>query len=185
MVSSYTQKFSKNSGKQFGILMLEDLDTTVECMLYERAIADMNKNQLTLVPRVPLLITGTVSRKDEGEMPRIVIDSISDLQRSMVDEVITAFLFVNENEMNEDLLKQIKNVLSVSPGNTQITICCTTEDKHYAFIDTGCKVNFTFDMLKNLQEILGEKNVKLRCTPFRNTPKPKRFFKKDNAAEKK
>ena len=40
-------------------------------------------------------------------------------------------------------------------------------------------------MLKNLQEILGEKNVKLRCTPFRNTPKPKRFFKKDNAAEKK
>jgi DNA polymerase-3 subunit alpha len=185
MVSSYTQKFSKNSGKPFGILMLEDLDTTVECMLYERAIADMNKNQITLAPGVPLLLTGTVSRKDEGEMPRIIIDTVNDLQHAMPDEVTTAFLFVNETEINDELLKTLHDTLTVSPGNTQITICCTTEDKHYAFIDTDCKVNFTFDMLKKLQSLIGEKNVKLRCTPFRNDPKPKRFFKKENAAEKK
>ena len=41
----------------------------------------------------------------------------------------------------------------------------------------------TFELMKELQDILGVKNVKLRGTPFRNDPKPKRFFKKENQAE--
>ena len=73
--------------------------------------------------------------------------------------------------------------MSQTQGNTQITVCCTTNDNYYAFIDTALHVNMTFELLKELQELLGEKNVKLRGKPFRNDPKPKRFFKKENQAE--
>ena len=189
MASSYNQKFSKNSGKPFGILMLEDLDTTVECMLYERAIKSMNEQQITITTGMPLLIEGVLSRKEEGEPPRIIVDNVKELQSSLPETIKTAFLFVNENEMTNELLQQINSKLADNPGSTQITFCCTTKDQYYAFIDTNRQVNFTFDLLKDLQDVLGAKNIKLKSSPFRNDPKPRKFYKKDapadNEAEKK
>ena len=97
----------------------------------------------------------------------------------MPQEITTAFLFVHEENMSQELLNQLRNKISAVPGTTQITICCTTKDRYYAFIDTNCQVNMTFELLKELQDLLGEKNVKLNAKVFRNDPKPKRFFKKD------
>ena len=138
---------------------------------------------------MPLIINGTLSRKEEGEPPRIIVDSVEELVQTLPSQINTAFLFLNECDISQTALQAIHSKLAGNPGETQITICCTTNDKHYAFIDTDCKVNFTFELMKELQAILGEKNVRLKGKFFRNEAKPRRFFKKENAdgepAEKK
>ena len=76
MVGSFTQKFSKNSGKQFGILQLEDLDSSAECMIYERALNTLIGSGIEMLPGTPLLLEATVSKRDEAEKPRVIVDRV-------------------------------------------------------------------------------------------------------------
>ncbi|MBO5762714.1 MAG: DNA polymerase III subunit alpha, partial [Lentisphaeria bacterium] len=71
LVSAYTQKFSKSSNKPMGILLLEDLDSSIECMLYSRLLEQLVRNQQEIKPGMPVLLEATISRKDDSERPRV------------------------------------------------------------------------------------------------------------------
>ena len=67
MINGCEFKFSKNSGKQFCVLHLEDLDARCECMVYERALNKITESGITLEAGLPVAVEVTVSKRDESE----------------------------------------------------------------------------------------------------------------------
>lgn len=166
MVSSYTQKFSKNSGNPFGILMLEDITTSFECMLYNRLISSMKERDINLNIGTPVVLTGTLNRKTEEDGVKIFVDNIEYLKDVMTREISKMFIYVDKEKFDVNQLKFIKDFATNNPGDTEVVICYTTVEKQYVFIDSTTKLLFTYELFTRLKSIFGEKNVRLKAKPF-------------------
>ena len=157
MVGSFTRKFGKQSGKQFGVLQLEDLDSTCECMAYERALKNLSESGVPTEPGTPILVEATISRKEEAEKPRVMIDrfyKLEDAPQHFSDEF---YLHLYSGKYSADDLKSISEILSNSPGKTKLMICLVKEDDSVVFIETfKGGVTLTRDILNKIEAILGK-----------------------------
>ena len=156
MVGSFTRKFGKQSGKQFGVLQLEDLDSSCECMAYERALKNLNESNVPTAPGTPILVEATISRKDEAEKPRVMIDrfySLEDAPEHFSDEF---YLHLYSGKYTPENLKEVSDLLSNSPGKTKLMICLVKTDDSVVFIETfRGGVTLNSDILRKIEAILG------------------------------
>ncbi len=177
MVNTFTQKFSKNSGKQFGILLLEDLDSSAECMIYERALGALTTAGVDMSPGSPLLLEATVSRRDENEKPRVIVDkvySLTDAPSFFADELHLHFFA--ENLKPGDLEKAAKACFEM-PGETKVVICLVGVDDSVTFIEAHkSRITVTPELLKTLDTLLGAGHYRLKARPY--APPPKRQWSK-------
>ncbi len=178
MVGAFTQKFSKNSGKQFGILQLEDLDSSAECMIYERALGTLTEANIPMAPGTPLLLEATVSKRDENEKPRVIVDRVELL--ATVPETLTQQLHLHlyASEIDSDTLKAVAAACFREPGETEVVTCLVGLDDSVTFIETrGRKIKVTCEMLRELDRLLGPGHYRLKAVPY--APPPRRAWNRD------
>ena len=164
MVSSVEFKFSKNSGKQFGVLHLEDLDAHCECMLYERALGTLAKEGITLEQGLPVAVEVTVSKREESENPRLVVEKVlplAEAPRSLTEEI---YLHLPPDASKEKL-EAVAALLRRFPGESDVIIALMRPDDSVVYIESRMSVLVTMEFLQEVDSLLGKGHYKLKVKP--------------------
>ncbi len=184
MVNTFTCKFSKNSGKQFGILLLEDLDASIECMIYERALGKLTEAGVPMLPGTPLLLEATVSKRDESEKPRVIIDRVMPLEDAPMELTEELHLHFYAETVTPELMREVADACFKVPGDAQVVVCLVGKDDSVTFIETrGYPITVTSELLATLDRLIGREHYRLRGKPY--NPPPKRVWNREKAEEKK
>ncbi len=180
MVNSFTQKFSRNSGKQFGILLLEDLDSSAECMIYERALGALTAAGIDMSPGTPLLLEATVSKRDENEKPRVIVDKVYSLLDAPSFFTEELHLHFYADKLRKGDLEAAAKACYEVPGETRLVICLVGVDDSVTFIEAHRgKITVTQELLRKLDQLLGHGHYRLKARPY--NPPQKRAWSKPGA----
>ena len=164
MVSNVEYKFSKNTGKQFGVLHLEDLDAHCECMLYERALGTLAKEGITLEPGLPVAVEVTVSKREESESPRLIVERIlplAEAPRSLTEEI---YLHLPPDASKEKF-DALADLLRRFPGESEAIIALMRSDDSVVYIESRMSVIVTMEFLQEVDSLLGKGHYKLKVKP--------------------
>ncbi len=174
MVAAFETKFSKNSGKPFGVIHIEDLDAGCECMVYERALNAMNESGIQLVPGFALLVEATVSRRDESEKPRLIAERIYQLEAAPERYTDEIYLHIYETEVSREKLPKLAELCLRHPGKSKLMLCVVKPDDSVVYLECRKeKIRVTAALLHELDEILGKDRYRIRQT---EVTAPRRFY---------
>ncbi|MDR0932376.1 MAG: DNA polymerase III subunit alpha [Victivallales bacterium] len=178
MVNSYSEKFSKKSGKKFGVMLLEDLDSSVECMLYERVLSELAKQEIALAPGLPVLASVTVNKRDESEKARVAVDKLILLPEATNGLTEELHIHLYADELKPGMAKEIAEACFRIPGKTKIVICLVGADDSVTFIEANReKITVTKPLLDELDRILTPGHWRLKAAAY--NPPMRRAWNRD------
>lgn len=181
MVGGFTSKFSKNSGKPFGVLQLEDLDSSIECMLYERALNAVNSAGIVLEPGVPLLLEATVSKRDESENPRVIVERLMPLEEAPLHFTERLHVHLYADRIGNGTVRELAEIFGRYPGDAELVFCVVGRDDSVTFIEArGRGVSVAPELLAEIDRVLGTGNYRLKARPY--DPPPRRAWNREKAA---
>ena len=163
MVSSMDYRFGKKSGKQFGVLMLEDIDASCELMLYERALGQVARDEIPLVPGTPLCIEATVSRREAGEKPRIMVDKVHRLDYAPENFTDELYLHIRLERHGREAWEKAAKLCLARPGDVRLFVCFVDKHDCVTYIESRRRISVTATLLKQLDEVLGSNCYRVRA----------------------
>ena len=182
MVGSFTSKFSKKSGKPFGVMLLEDLDSSVECMLYERALNDLSQQGVTLEPGLPVLATVTVSKRDEAEKPRVIVEKVMPLAEAPNELTEELHIHLYADKLEPGVLGKVSEACFRMPGKAMVVLCLVGVDDSVTFIEARRdRITVTKALLDELDRLLTPGHWRLKAIPY--TPPTRRAWNRDREKE--
>ncbi|MBR7155194.1 MAG: DNA polymerase III subunit alpha, partial [Lentisphaeria bacterium] len=166
MVSSYTTKISKNSQKPFGILALEDLDASCECMLYEKVLKQIEEHNVSTFPGEGVILEASVRRGQEGEKARLSVETIYPLSSAPEVFVSELYLHIYQKELQPETLTKLAEMCrNAAPGKTNIVLCVVTDDDQVVFVESHlAAICLTTRMLNRIDTLLGKDRYRLKRT---------------------
>ena len=163
MVSSMDYRFGKKSGKQFGVLMLEDIDASCELMLYERALGQVTRDEIPLEPGTPLCIEATVSRREAGEKPRIMVDRIHRLDYAPENFTDELYLHIYLDRHGREAWEKAAKLCLARPGDVRLFVCFVDKGDNVTYLESRRRISVTGTLLKQLDEVLGNNCYRVRA----------------------
>ncbi|MBR6561690.1 MAG: DNA polymerase III subunit alpha [Oscillospiraceae bacterium] len=155
VVSSRTR--TTKNGTLMAYIVLEDDSGSMELLAFQRAL-DTGGSYVR--ENAPLLVSGRISVRDEKE-PQLMVDSIrplSDLHLLETDAPPKEKkLWVKLKNRDDPRLERIKLLLTMFPGEERMIIAFEDGSKR---LGTNCVIHDA--LIRELQELLGEKNVVVR-----------------------
>ncbi len=184
MIGSYSTRFSKNSGKPFGILQLEDMDGSIECSLYEKALKSVNEAQITMEPGSTVVVDATLSQREEGEMIRVIAERVQTLASVAASEIETIYLHFYEEHTNLAVREKVMDLCRRFEGTAKLMICIVDKSDKVIYVEVPPPgVAVTPEFTGALNALIGHQNYKLKAKPY--TPPPRPFFRKNGGGEAK
>ena len=172
MVGSYTVKVGKVSKKPFGVMQLEDLDSSCEIMLYERTLNALRENGIELGVGSEVIMEVTVRFGEDSDRPRLAVERLEELDKAAELYAEELYLHLYENEMQPDTLKTLAGLCRNSgPGTTRL-ILCLVGAKETVFVESGlppCRCSAA--LLRRCDTLLGAKHYRIK--PREVAPPPR------------
>jgi DNA polymerase-3 subunit alpha len=151
IVAGITRRYTKN-GEPWAIVVIEDLVGTAEVLVFNRQFAQY---QTLLKEDNKVFITGTVQLQ-EGKQTSIIANSIVEFS-----QISNELWFKFEDKENFDRCQQdILNFILANSGNDKVVIYLAKE-KAKKVLPMQYGINAHKGVVKSLQELYGEENVKL------------------------
>ncbi len=173
IIKSLQRRVSKKNGNPYAIMLLEDLDGTMECMVYGKVYEEF---QEMLEEDLPVFVEAITSKRDESEMLKLIAGKIIKLEKAKELYSKELHLHVYQGGTKPDELGQLRQICGSSPGPTRLILCVTCSEGEIAFIEAGEKHNVlvTDALLHQVQELLGENRYRLKATD--DLPQPRRRY---------
>ena len=175
MLSNITYKFSKKSGKQFAVMQIEDMETSCECMIYERALASLKEKQTVIEKGKNYVFDCTVSKREE-ETPRLILNEMTPLDKAMA--LFSSEFYIHLFRGDADLKsksRQLVDLFKSRPGNTRVKICLLGEDDSVVFLESqSLAVTVSQELLDAVDRILGVDHYRIKAKEY--NPERRRFW---------
>ena len=155
LVTSIKKVITKASNKEMGILTIEDLYGTFDCMIFPNNFV---KFKPILKEDIFVEIKGKLSLR-EGQNPIIVVDKINQVEKEERAEVKPEIqkLCLRFDTSNSHTYKAVESILCSYPGLAQVFIRDLKTGT--AFIMKNRSVKITDALINELIGVLGEENV--------------------------
>ena len=179
MVSSYVTKISKKTQKPFGIMLLEDLESSCELMLYERTLGKLKEENITLETGSEVVLEVTARRNDEGERPRLVVEKLTMLDYAPELYTEELYLHIYEKNLTPETLPALAELCkeNVVKEKGAKLILCIVNDHETVFIESRIgDIRVDYGFLKKCEMLLGEKNYRIKAREV--APPPRVWSKK-------
>ena len=185
IVKSYSKRYGKKSGKPFGILDFEDLDTSTEAMVYASGMEQLEKDGLELESDMPILIEALTRKNEETGQVGLIVEKIVPMEEVTALYTDEFHLHLFEGSNTREDLEKLAGICRKYPGETNVILCISCIDGKYVFIETGhkCTVSVTSELLNEVRETLGEKRYQLKANSKVPEPRRKFNFKKKETAQ--
>ncbi len=185
MVSDITFKFSKTSGKQFGVMHIEDMDGNCECMVYERTLNKLREAGIVLEPGNPFVFEVTISKKDESEPARVMLDMAMPLTDAPAKLSNELYLHLTRGKTAIETQKQLVALLRQNPGDVTVKLCLVSDDDSVVFLESkSIAVEVSMALLSGIDELLGKGHYRIKAKEFIAAPRrvwrPKETEVKEN-----
>lgn len=122
VITSFKLKKTK-AGNVMGILQLEDLTGSIECLLMPQHVETFS--HLTVEDKL-VFLTGTTSRNNDSEDPKIRINQIIELEKAAEQLSRMIKISIPHAFLTEPLIARLERIMSVNPGSCPLYI-----DLHY------------------------------------------------------
>ena len=175
MVLSYAVKYSKTTNKPFGVLQIEDLDANCECMIYEKALEQLNLNHVDTAPGAGVILEATVRRNPDSEKPRLIVERIHPLDAAPEEYSEELYLHIYQNEIAPDTVKTVAGLCRKAPeGKTKLIVCVVTDKDEVVFVESNLRpITVSRGLLHRIDETLGENHYRIKRTDCQ--PPPRRW----------
>jgi DNA polymerase-3 subunit alpha len=172
IVAQVRKTVTKSSKKQMAIVQMEDLDGTLEVLVFPEAY---EKYGVNLEEDAAILVCGEVTLKEDT--PKLIAHEIYRLEDAPRHFTSKLSIHISAATTNCDTLETIKHILHMHPGTVPVELCLVFPRGEKVFVDA----NASFCILPNkalvdaVENVLGESSVFIRTVahPYRN-PKPTR-----------
>ena len=173
MVLSYAVKYSKATNKPFGVLQLEDLDSNCECMIYEKALEQLSKNNVSTEPGAGVILEATVRRNSDSEKPRLIVERIHPLDAAPEEYSEEIYLHIYQNEIKADTVKDVSTLCRNAPeGKTRIIVCVVTEKDEVVFVESNLRpITVSRGLLHRFDETLGKDRYRIKRSACQEPPR--------------
>ena len=177
IVKSYSKRYGKKSGKPFGILDFEDLDTSHEAMVYASGLEQLEQDQLELESDMPILIEALTRKNEETGQVGLIVQRVVPMEQVMKEYTEEIHLHLFEGSNSPDDLRKLREICHENSGETDVILCISCLDDKYVFVEAGynCKVTVTSAFLDKVRDHLGEKRYRLK--PNDKVPESRKQFK--------
>jgi len=157
LIATLTPRMTKKK-EPMAILRLEDLDGSVEVVVYPDAYRDYKP---VLAQDQAVMVCGEV--RFEEEEPRLIASEVyllDECPNLFVEQVSLHFPtgLVNDNPA---ILERVRDTLNAHPGRTDVHICLEFPSGEKVFLDTDIqyKVTCNESLVHELEHVLGEDSV--------------------------
>ncbi len=113
VITNLQRKWTKK-GDLMAVFQLEDLQTSVEVMVFPKSMADHGHK---LVDDAVVIITGRVDRRDD--MPKMIPKDI-DLFEPMAEGAPPLRIQVSPNRLSDEVIGRLKSLLVEFPGESEV-----------------------------------------------------------------
>lgn len=177
IVKSYSKRYGKKSGKPFGILDFEDLDTSHEAMVYASGLEQLEQEQIELESDMPILIEALTRKNEETGQVGLIVQRVVPMEQVMKEYTEEIHLHLFEGSNSPEDLRKLQGICRSHPGETDMILCISCLDDKYIFIEAGheYKVTVTSAFLEDVRNHLGEKRYRLK--PNDKVPESRKQFK--------
>jgi DNA polymerase-3 subunit alpha len=114
IISAKKVIFTKKGNKPMAFLQLEDLSNKIESVVFPETYAQLQEQ---LVANKPLMITGTVSKRED--VTSILLKTITEVTEVPKVSKLTIDII---NEKDKDNIQQLKELITNNPGRTELNI---------------------------------------------------------------
>jgi DNA polymerase III subunit alpha len=159
IITAFQKKLSKKDNRPWAILEVEDLDGSVEVMVYSDAF---EKFQKCIGPEKAVLICGRVDKRDED--PKLVASDIYPLDEAAARFTRSIHLHIPNNRFGTEHLEQVRDLLQKYPGKLPVLLCMEQANGEVVYMRTSEDLHVRPDehLLHDLRHVVGEQSVFLK-----------------------
>lgn len=152
-------KYSKKDGRPWTFITLEDLESTIEVLIFSDVYAEYIAN---IVADQAVVIEGFVSNR-EDEDAKVIANKV--LPLTSVPERFTREVHVRLNgNAGPEALQDLKHLLESNPGSSRVILCVACKDGQFAFIETpkAYHVQFSNSFADAVRNLLGSNAIHVK-----------------------
>ncbi len=176
IIKSFQKRFSKNSGKPYALLEIEDIEATVECLIYNQELDKIEAGGVDLECGKPVFVEAIAVKRNDNEEMRLTVDDIISIDEGIKKYTDELHIHIYEGSNSGDDLEKLSRICLENAGSTKLVICIVCDSGECVFIETNSKhrVDITRELLDSIQNCLGEKRYRLK--PAKYVPEPRRRY---------
>jgi DNA polymerase-3 subunit alpha len=187
MIASVKKKITKtgrSAGMPWAIIAIEDLEGTLEGMVFGDAFAEITKRfPEALSPESILFVKGRIDRK--RETPTIVVNDVIPIADATARLTTAVALKLDRTRHDAGMIPQMKPLLQKHKGNIRVYLQIATESSQKVTMQLGreLQVRPVKDLLDDLETLLGSGSVQLMGDGSKRLKRleQQRLFKEDQA----
>lgn len=185
IIKSVQKRISKTNGKPYAILLIEDLDSTMECMVYNNCFERLEQEGFQLEADMPVFIEALTNKRDETERLKLVAENVirlEDVTKSYTEEI---HLHIYEGGTSTEALDNIMKLCKMNPGDATVVLCVTCSSGEIVFIEASRQLKVKVDqgLLAQIKNLLGERRYRLKPNDKLPEARRKFNFKAKNGAD--
>lgn len=155
LISKIKNTVTRKSGEKMAILKLEDLNGSVEALLFPESY---KQNSRYVQPNSVVLLTGRLNLKEET--PKIIANSLLPIEEAY--KQITK-ININLAGLKENYLRILKEKLMQNPGKTPVCLHLDTSNrmKFQILVEDSLYVQPNHNLIQELETLLGAERFSL------------------------
>ena len=157
IINKIKNTVTKRSGEKMAIMMMEDLEGTVEGLVFPNSYKNVFKH---IALNAVIFVSGRLSLKEER--PKIIVEEIipiSDARKKFTQSVSIDLL---SHGMDEELFGRLRSVFSKYQGDTPVYINFSTKTNgsYRQLVDRKLFVSPTNELAGELETLIGREHIK-------------------------
>ncbi len=164
IINKVKNTITKRSGEKMAIMMMEDLDGSVEVLVFPKAYKNVSR---FIRPNFAVFVSGRLSLKEDR--PKIIVEDIVPIEdaRKLFTQAISIDL--NLLGMEGKVLERLKGLLGKHRGSIPVYFnVATQKDGAYRIeVDKELFVSPTKEMVSELEELIGRDHIRFEKSTLR------------------
>jgi DNA polymerase-3 subunit alpha len=161
IISEISIKHSQKNGNRYAIALLEDLDATMEILIFARALT---KFEEILVAGEPLFITGKIDCEGEDSSKKMIVNAVKYLKEVRREAISAVHIRLDPVGLDDNLLMEIKNTCVKFKGECPVYFHVydedLSEDKTVIKAHNTFSINPSEQLSRALSEIVGNDKIR-------------------------
>jgi DNA polymerase-3 subunit alpha len=155
LIAGMSIKYAKRDGRPWAILLLEDLETTMECLVFADAYAD---SMTAIQPEAAVIVEAYYSKRDAEEQPKLIAKRVVPIEDASLEFTKEIHLRVYEKDLQPDTLERLSRILATNSGDVPVILCLICVDGSIAFVELGARtaVSLSASLRQSIINLLGE-----------------------------
>jgi len=168
IITLFDRKLSKRDNRPWAVLEVEDLDGSVEVLVYADTY---EKTHAFLGPEKAILLQGRLDRQDDKT--RLIASDIMPLDDAPRRLTQAVHLLIPNTRFEVEHLEQLRDLLRSNSGLLPVFIGIEQAGGEVVYIRAGDEFNVNpgEDFLHRLRHMVGERAVSLKIAPLRSSSK--------------